>query len=352
MKPAYVVAIPTLLMLVGCEPNGHGVRQTMFTRDVILHLPHTSFKETNRRSIRVLPHTWVTIKRMSVVLTDGTIVPSRDFQEKSVDLVRDDDTAHLLATVTTPSPEIKELIIDIDRTGQCTPADGASLTPCELSATASNDASKSDTDILTLHCPISQRDSDSKCLVITPTAERTAALPSKSVPFSIKASRILPPDVETIQSPWMNLSSDTNFVKQTLSFGLSSERSLPSGPILVKGSIQPDTRIFTSSVVFDQQTSDRVVFSGTVIRLDIAKRTFQLRVDDASDGRPYATLYFRLMDDTKYTFAGALPPLPATFDDISLGRRIWVQTGRPSNPENRLDANAVQVLGIGVMQPD
>ena len=95
MKPANALVILAAIMLAGCRPHVQGERQTMIHRDVILHLPHTNFDENNLRSIRVLPHTWISIKRISIVLTDGTIIPCRDFQEKFVDLVRDDDTAQL-----------------------------------------------------------------------------------------------------------------------------------------------------------------------------------------------------------------------------------------------------------------
>ena len=83
------------------------------------------------------------------------------------------------------------------------------------------------------------------------------------------------------------------------------------------------------------------------MRLDIARRTFQLRVDDSSDGQPYGTLYFRVADQTTYGFSGSLPLAPATFEDISIGRRLWVSVLQNPDPAARLDAIAIQISAPG-----
>jgi hypothetical protein len=80
------------------------------------------------------------------------------------------------------------------------------------------------------------------------------------------------------------------------------------------------------------------------VRLDIAKRTFQLRVDDTSDGQAYGTLYFRVDDQTTFGFSGSLPASSATFEDVSIGRRIWVRVLQNPDPAARLDANAIQIF--------
>jgi hypothetical protein len=79
------------------------------------------------------------------------------------------------------------------------------------------------------------------------------------------------------------------------------------------------------------------------VRLDIAKRTFQLRVDGSSDGKSYATLYFRVADQTTYGFTGNLRQAPATFEDISIGRRLWVQVLQNPDLDARLDALSIQI---------
>jgi len=109
------------------------------------------------------------------------------------------------------------------------------------------------------------------------------------------------------------------------------------------GTVNTETRILTPVVVFDQGMPERIAISGTVTRLDIAKRTFQLRVDDASDGQAYATLRFRVGEQTTYGFTESLPPAPATFTDITLGRRIWVRVSGKPDPDDRLDAVDVRI---------
>jgi hypothetical protein len=79
------------------------------------------------------------------------------------------------------------------------------------------------------------------------------------------------------------------------------------------------------------------------VRLDIAKRTFQLRVDDTSDGQAYGTLYFRVGDQTTFGFSGCLPSSSATFEDISIGRRLWVQVLQNPDSDARLDALSIQI---------
>ena len=350
MKFAFLLLVPFFLMLAGCKPNGHGVRQTMFQRDVILVIPTTDFEETNRQSIRVLPHTWVSIKQISAVYMDGTIIPCRDFESKSIDLVRDTDTAQLLGTLTLSSPNLKELIVDIDRTAQCSAAEGSELHPCELVPAVNRDTSdgtKSDTDVISLKSPVSQQDSDSHYIVMSFKLEHTKAMPTHAIPIGIRCATVLPASIDAIQSPWMLPVPKTEQNHSLLPFGLTPISALKITTGSVKGTIQPDTRLFTPVITTEPLGPDSAMYTGTVVRLDISKRTFQLRVDESSNGLPYATLFFRVMDETAYGFAGSWPLAAATFDDISVGRRLWVRSAGTAIANERLDALEVQIADQG-----
>jgi hypothetical protein len=118
-------------------------------------------------------------------------------------------------------------------------------------------------------------------------------------------------------------------------------------PSILKGTIDADTKAFTPTLMFELGSPMQITIGGTVVRLDIAKRTFQLRVDGSSDGQPYGTLYFRVGDQSTYGFSGSLPATPAMFEDISIGRRLWVRVLQKPDPDARLDAIMIQISAPG-----
>jgi len=348
MKLLYVFFFTALLATAGCQPMGHGVRQMMFHKDIYFHIRPTDFKETNRRSIHVLPHTWVTIKRISAVLSDGTVIPCRDFQSAAFELIQDDDNAQLVGTLSLPTPEVAGVTVVIGQTGQCTGAEEASLTPCTLAAKqATDDALNTPPDELTFNYTLSIRDRDSPRIVLKLDIERTKELPATPIPVMLTSSGTLPASLDVIDTPWLSLSPVAYGTTKRLPYALSSTLGFLKTPSILKGTIDPEIKTFTPTVIFDMGEPERIAIGGTVVRLDIAKRTFQLRVDDSSDGQPYGTLYFRVGDQTTFGFSGSLPASTATFEDISIGRRLWVRVLQSPDPAARLDANAIQIFAPG-----
>ena len=344
MKLSYAYLSLALLAVAGCQPMGHGVRQTMFQKDIYLHTQPTDFKETNRRSIHVLPHTWVTIKRISAVLSDGTVFPCRDFQPEAFELIQDDDSAQLVGTLSLPTPDVAEVTVVIGQTGQCTGAEEASLTPCTLSVKQSTgNALITPSDELTLNYILSSRDRDSPRIVIKLDTERTKELPVAPIPVMLTSSGILPASVDAIETPWLSVSPVANVTTKSLPYALLYALEFLKTPSILKGTIDPETKTFTPTLILDLGDPARIVIGGTVVRLDIAKRTFQLRVDGSSDGQPYGTLYFRVDDQTTYGFSGSLRQAPATFEDISIGRRLWVQVLQNPDSDARLNALSIQI---------
>ena len=344
MKLSYAYLSLALLAVAGCQPMGHGVRQTMFQKDIYLHIQPTDFKETNRRSIHVLPHTWVTIKRVSAVLSDGTVVPCRDFQSGAFELIQDHDIAQLVGTLSLPTPDVAEVTIVIGQTGQCSGAEDAMLSPCTLAAKQStDDATNTSSDDIALHCTLASRDRDSPRIVIKLDTERTKELPATPIPVMLTSSGTLPASLDAIQTPWLSVSPVANGTTKSLPYALSYALEFLKTPSILKGTIDPETKTFTPTVIFDMGDPERIAIGGTVVRLDIAKRTFQLRVDDSSDGQPYGTLYFRVGDQTTYVFSRSLPASPATFDDISIGRRLRVQVLQNPDSDARLNALSIQI---------
>jgi hypothetical protein len=348
MKLLFTYVSIALLAVTGCQPMGHGVRQTMFHKDIYLHIQPTDFKETNRRSIHVLPHTWVTIKRISAVLSDGTVVPCRDFQRGAFELIQDDDSAQLVGTLELPVPDVAEVTVVIGQTGQCTGAEEASLTPCTLAAKQANDNALNTPSVeLTLNYSLSSRDRDSPRIVLKLDTERTKELPATPMPVMLTSSGTLPASLDVIDTPWLSLSPVAYATTKSLPYALTSMLEFLKTPSILKGTIDPETKTFTPTVIFDMGEPERIAIGGTVVRLDIAKRTFQLRVDDTSDGQAYGTLYFRVDDQTTFGFSGCLPASSATFEDISIGRRLWVRLLQNPEPAARLDAIAIQIFAPG-----
>jgi hypothetical protein len=344
MKLLFAYVSIALLAVTGCQPMGHGVRQMMFHKDIYVHIQPTDFKETNRRSIHVLPHTWVTIKRISAVLSDGTVVPCRDFQPVAFELIQDDDSAQLVGTLELPVPDVAEVTVVIAQTGQCTGAEEASLTPCTLAAKQpTEDALNTPSVEITLNYTLSTRDRDSPRIVLKMDTERTKELPATPIPVMLTSSGTLPASLNVIDTPWLSLSPVAYGTTKSLPYAFTSTLEFLKTASILKGTIDPETKTFTPTVIFDLGDPERIAIGGTVVRLDIAKRTFQLRVDDTSDGQAYGTLYFRVGDQTTYAFAGSLRQAPATFEDISIGRRLWVQVLQNPDSDARLDALSIQI---------
>ena len=347
MKPAYALVVSALVMLAGCKPTGHGVRQTMFHKDIYLNIPSTDFKETNRRSIHVLPHTWITIKRINAVLADGTVIPCRDFQPGAFELVQDDNSAQLIGTLDLPVPDIAEVTVVIGKTGQCSGAEDASLSPCILeTATPGNDdaSTETSTDETSLTYRLPSRDRDSARLVLQLKTNRDKQLPKASVPVTLTSTGQLPIPLDVIDTPWLSLTPVADATPQRLPFGLLCTLDFLRTPITLKGTVDPDTKALTPMVMFDLGAPTRIAIGGTVVRLDIDKKTFQLRVSDTTDGQPYGTLFFRVSEQTSYAFTGGPSPVTATFDDISIGRKIWVSILNHPNPDDRLYALDISIL--------
>ncbi|MFM2222654.1 MAG: hypothetical protein RLZZ78_911 [Armatimonadota bacterium] len=345
MKLSVLLLAPVLLAIAGCKPNGHDVRQTMFHKDIFLHIPSSDFNESNHRTIHVLPHTWVTIKRVSVVLSDGTVVPVRDFKPGALELIHDENSARLLGTIELPVPDPTQVVVVIDQGAQCTASEGESLQPCTLTpakTTNANRPTSAGDGELTLNYVIPSRDRDSPRLVLQLTTDRGIEINEAPIEVSLLSSSSIPLSVDAVQTPFINLISEPGLASPPLPYALKTRTALSSAAT-VTGTINAETRLFTPVVVFDQGMPERITISGTVTRLDIAKRTFQLRVDDASNGQAYATLRFRVGEQTTYGFAESLPPAPATFTDITLGRRIWVRVSGKPDPDDRLDALDVRI---------
>ena len=320
----------------------------MFQKDIYLHIQPTDFKETNRRSIHVLPHTWVTIKRISAVLADGTVIPCRDFQPGAFELIQDDDSAQLVGTLSLPTPDVAEVTIVIGQTGQCTGAEDATLSPCSLAAKQSTDDSlNTPSDEIALDYTLSGRDRDSPRIVIKLDTERTKELPTAPIPVMLTSSGTLPASLDVIDTPWLSLSPAADGTAMSLPYALTSTLEFLKTPSILKGTIDVDTKAFTPTLMFELGAPEQITIGGTVVRLDIAKRTFQLRVADTSDGQAYGTLYFRVGNQTTYGFSGSLPATPATFEDISIGRRLWVRVLQKPDPDARLDAIAIQISAPG-----
>lgn len=344
MKLLFAYISIALLAVTGCQPTGHGVRQTMFQKDIYLHIQPTDFKETNRRSIHVLPHTWVTIKRISAVLADGTVVPCRDFQPGAFELIQDDDSAQLVGTLSLPTPDVAGVTVVIGQSGQCSGAEDASLSPCSLAAKQSTDDSlNTPSDDIALHCTLARRDPDSPRIVIKLDTERTKDLPTAPIPVMLTSSGTLPGSLDVIDTPWLSLSPVADGTAKSLPYALTSTLDFLKTPSILKGTIDTDTKAFTPTLMFELGAPEQITTGGTVVRLDITKKTFQLRVSDTTDGQAYGTLYFRVGNQATYGFSGSLPTAPAMFEDISIGRRVWVRVRQKPDPDARLDAIAIQI---------
>lgn len=320
----------------------------MFQKDIYLHIQPTDFKETNRRSIHVLPHTWVTIKRISAVLSDGTVVPCRDFQPGAFELIQDDDSAQLVGTLSLPTPDVAEVTIVIAQTGQCSGAEDATLSPCSLAAKQlTDDATSTPSDEIALNYTLSGRDRDSPRIVIKLDTERTKELSAAPIPVMLTSSGTLPASLDAIDTPWLSLSPAADGTTKSLPYALTSTLEFLKTPSILKGTIDADTKAFTPTLMFELGAPEQITIGGTVVRLDIAKKTFQLRVSDTTDGKAYGTLYFRVRDQATYGFSGSLPTVPAMFEDISIGRRLWVRVLQKPDPDARLDAIAIQISAPG-----
>jgi hypothetical protein len=317
----------------------------MFHKDIFLHIPASDFNESNHRTIHVLPHTWVTIKRISVVLADGTVVPVRDFKPGSIELIHDENVARLVGTIELPVPDPTQVVVVMDQRAKCTASEGESLQPCTLTparTTNANRPTSAGDGELALSYVIPSRDRDSPRIVLQLATDRGREINGAPIEVSLLSSSSIPLSVDTVQTPFINLISEPGLASPPLPYALKSPVALPSAAT-VMGTINAETRLVTPIVVFDQGMPERIAISGTVTRLDIAKRTFQLRVDDASVGQAYATLRFRVGEQTTYGFTESLPPAPATFTDITLGRRIWVRVSGKPDPDDRLDALDVRI---------
>lgn len=312
------------------------------------------FKETNRRSIHVLPHTWITIKRINAVLTDGTVIPCRDFQAKAIEFTQDDDIARLIGTVNLPVSSISSVNVVLDKTGQCSEADGASLTPCTFTAEtpravpANNDSSNNE---ITLTATLASRDRETQRLVLQLGVARDKRVPRVAIPVTLTCTGYLPASVDLIETPWFTHSPNPGQVPQSLPFALLPSEALPQAPTLLSGKVDPDTKAFTPRIAFDNSNPSCIVVAGTVVRLDIAKQTFQLRVNDSSDGQPYGTLYFRVSDQTKFRFADGHSDTAASFDDISIGRQLWVQIHHHPDADSRLEPLEIRILDQNGLMP-
>jgi hypothetical protein len=346
MKLSVLLLAAVLLVVAGCKPNGHGVRQTMFHKDIFLHIPASDFNESNHRTIHVLPHTWVTIKRVSIVLADGTVVPVRDFKPGAIELIHDENIARILGTIELPVPDPTQVVVVIDQGAKCTASEGESLQPCMLTpakTTNANRPTSAGDGELDLNYVIPSRDRDSPRIVLQLVTDRGRDIKRAPIEVSLLSSSSIPLAVDAVQTPVINLISEPGSAPSRLPYALKSPTALPLTAFTVMGTINAETRLFTPIVLFEQGIPERIAISGTVTRLDIAKRTFQLRVDDASDGQAYATLRFRVGEQTTYGFTEGLPPAPATFTDITLGRRIWVRVSGIPDPDDRLDALDVRI---------
>ena len=320
----------------------------MFQKDIYLHIQPSDFKETNRRSIHVLPHTWVTIKLISAVLADGTVVPCRDFEPGAFELIQDDDSAQLVGTLSLPTPDVAEVTVVIAQTGQCSGAEDATLSPCSLADKRSTGgATNTPDEDIALHCTLASRDRDSPRIVIKLDTERTKDLPAAPIPVMLTSSGTLSASLDAIDTPWLSLSPAAYGTAKSLPYALTSTLEFLKTPSTFKGTIDADTKAFTPTLMFELGAPEQITIGGTVVRLDIAKKTFQLRVSDTTDGQAYGTLYFRVGDQTTYRFSGSLPTAPATFEDISIGRRLWVRVRQKPDPDARLDAIAIQISAPG-----
>jgi hypothetical protein len=346
MKSSLLLLAPALFAIAGCKPTGHGVRQTMFHKDIYLHIPSSDLNESNHRTIHVLPHTWVTIKRISVVLADGTVVPVRDFKPGPIELIHDVNVARFLGTIELPVPDPTQVVVVIDQGAKCTASEGESLQPCSLTPARTKSANRPTSagdGELALSYVIPSRDRDSPRIVLQLATDRGREINRAPIKVSLLSSGSIPLSVDAVQTPFIDLVSESGSAPPRLPYALNSPTALPLTAAAAMGTIIAETRLFTPIVLFDQGMPERIAISGTVTRLDIAKRTFQLRVDDASDGQAYATLRFRVGEQTTYGFTESLPPAPATFTDITLGRRIWVRVSGKPDPDDRLDALDVRI---------
>ena len=347
MKPVSVLLLTALMLLSGCKPTGHSVRQTTFHKDIYLNIPPTDFKETNRRSIHVLPHTWINIKKIAAVLLDGTVIPCRDFQSGVFELVQDDNRAQLIGTLELPVPDVAEVTLVIGKTGQCSGAEESSLSPCILETVTpgnNNASAATSADETTLTYKLPSRDRDSARLVLQLAAKRDKQRPTSSVPVTLSSTGKLPLLLDEVSTPWIAITPSVDATSPRLPFGLVCPLDFLKTPVTLKGTVNPDTKALTPLVMFDLGAPTRIAIGGTVVRLDIDKKTFQLRVSDTTDGQPYGTLFFRISEQTSYAFAGGPSPVSASFDDIGIGRKIWVSVLNHPDPVERLDALDIHIL--------
>lgn len=348
MKQTCGLLIPVLLILAGCKPHGHGVTQALFHKDIYLNIPATDFKETNRRSIRVLPHTWIKVKRVNAILTDGTVIPCRDFRPTAIEMVHDESLAILIGTLDLPVPDVAEVSVVVDRNGQCSGADDGSLSPCALvdeQSTATTALPDAPSGEITLRYTLPNRDRNTGKLVLRLNTLRDKQLPNKPLSVTLTTTGQLPPDVDDIETQWMPIVPNSDGTKSGLPYDLITQHPLQP-QIALKGRVNPDTRVFTPDLQIDWVAPERITIGGTVVRLDIDKKTFQLRVSDTTDGQPYGTLYLRAGDLTSYAFSGGQSPatVPATFDDIGIGRKIWISVLNHFDPDDRLEALDIRIL--------
>lgn len=319
----------------------------MFRKDIYLSIPRTDFKETNRSSIHVLPHTWVTIKKISAVLSDGTVIPCRDFQSGAFELVQDYNGAQLIGTLDLPVPDVAEVMVVIGKTGQCSGAEESSLSPCILEAVTpgnNNVSAATSTDEMTLTYRLPAQDRDSARLVLQLNANRDQQRPTASVPVALTSIGQLPLRLDEVITPWIAITPTVDVTSPPLPYGMVCPVDLSKTAITIKGTVDPDTKAMTPLVMLDLTAPTRIATGGTVVRLDIDKKTFQLRVSDTTDGQPYGTLVFRVSDQTSYAFAGGPSPESASFDDIGIGRKIWVSVLNHPDPVERLDALDIHIL--------
>ncbi|MFM7187803.1 MAG: hypothetical protein ACKO14_08290 [Armatimonadota bacterium] len=349
MKQSCGLLILVLLMLAGCKPFGHGVTQTLFHKDIYLNIPASDFKETNRRSLRTLPHTWVSIKRISAVLTDGTVIPCRDFQPTPFEMVQDESRAVLLGSLELPVPDVAEVTVVVGKSGQCSGADDTSLRPCtfEMEPSGKIDASTAtplDETSLTYRLP--SRERGSTRLVLHLKANRDATFPKATIPVTFTCTGQLPIALDVIETPWLSILPVAGVTPDRLPLGLSCPLEVLKTSTACKGIVDPDSMALSPIVMFDLKAPSRVAIGGTVVRLDIDKKTFQLRVSDTTDGKAYGTLFFRAGDLTSYAFPGGQSPatVPATFDDIGIGRKIWISVLDHFDPDDRLEALDIRIL--------
>jgi len=349
MKQSCGLLIPVLLMLAGCKPFGHGVTQTLFHKDIYLNIPASDFKETNRRSLRTLPHTWVSIKRISAVLTDGTVIPCRDFQPTPFEMVQDESRAVLLGSLELPVPDVAEVTVVVGKSGQCSGADDTSLRPCTFEMEPSgkieaSTATPSDETSLTYRLP--SRERGSTRLVLHLKANRDATFPKATIPVTFTCTGQLPIALDVIETPWLSILPVAGVTPERLPLGLSCPLEVLKTSTACKGIVDPDSMALSPIVMFDLKAPSRIAIGGTVVRLDIDKKTFQLRVSDTTDGKAYGTLFFRAGDLTSYAYSGGQSPatVPATFDDIGIGRKIWISVLDHFDPDDRLEALDIRIV--------